>query len=111
MSNYNTEQDKADVERIASLGYHVIEITDAETQDGAKKHGMIYFKHIIDQSEVLFFRSFPDGNIGAGVGREIQWALADAKPVFELPVHFERRLLSVSETQYMLELCGGRKLS
>jgi hypothetical protein len=108
ISSYNNPQDLRDVVAIEKLGFHVIEITDEETQIGARNHGMQYFKHIVLQAEALFFKSFPDGSIGSGVAQEIGWADEVGTPIFEIPTHIIRRALDVKGTVDMLRLCGQR---
>jgi hypothetical protein len=108
MSAYNTLQDCRDHMMIALLGYEIIEITDELTQRGAKKMGMEYFKPLVRKAHVLFFRSFPDRSIGAGVAKEIAWAEEISIPIFELPTHIRRRTLDPEDTRDMLCMCGER---
>lgn len=53
-------------------------------QEGYYKEGMDYFKRIVESCDRLAFMRFPDGSIGAGVGREIRWALTSCFAVYEL---------------------------
>lgn len=53
-------------------------------QEGYNREGMDYFKKIVESCDRLAFMRFPDGSIGAGVGREIRWGLQSCYAVYEL---------------------------
>lgn len=53
-------------------------------QEGYDREGMDYFKKVVESCDRLAFMRFPDGSIGAGVGREIRWGLLSCFAVYEL---------------------------
>ncbi|WP_174020431.1 hypothetical protein G6L89_007445 [Agrobacterium fabrum] len=53
-------------------------------QQGYNREGMDYFKKVVESCDRLAFMRFSDGSIGAGVGREIRWALQSCFAVYEL---------------------------
>jgi hypothetical protein len=53
-------------------------------QAGYAAEGMRYFKGIVESCDGLAFMRFPDGSIGAGVGREIRWALVGNLRIYEV---------------------------
>lgn len=73
-----------------------------------KGRGMDAFYPYVAASDILVFRAFPDGSIGAGVRKEIDWALSLNIPVLELPRQIVRRTLSVEDTRAMLAELGQR---
>lgn len=104
ISLYGTPQEARDEAAILALGFVPIQIKKADYQ----AQGMDAFKPLVEDAKALFFRSFPDLSIGAGVAKEIAWAVAAGLPVVELPHVFERRVLSVDETRKMLAYLGAR---
>ena len=109
MSQYKNKQDNRDLDLIQDvLGYNVILITTKLVQLGAKEQGMSFFKPLVESADILFFRAFADGSIGAGVHQEIMWALDRGIPVLELPTGLHRRQLSATATREMLTLLGER---
>jgi hypothetical protein len=79
-------------------------------QKGYAAHGMDYFRGVVDECWSLAFMRFPDGSIGAGVAREIQWASADGKTIWEVfggkvyrPVYWPiTPVLSVEDTRAVI---------
>lgn len=53
-------------------------------QAGYAAQGMEYFKGVVETCWSLAFMRFPNGAIGAGMGREIRWALNNCAQVYEL---------------------------
>lgn len=104
ISLYGTKQEERDMAIIRDFGFEPIDVKKANYRD----QGMAVFEPMVKEAKALFFRSFPDLSIGAGVAKEIQWAHECAIPVAELPHVFSRRILSVDETRRMLEYLGAR---
>ena len=100
--NYGKWHDDADIKLIKSIGFQVIEITDKKTQELYKDFGMDTFRPLVELADALFFRSFCDGAIGAGVAKEILWAKLSKVPVFEVSGNTTLRNLSVRETRNRL---------
>ena len=108
MSLYGTIQETRDQEAIRLMGYEPIEINKEEIQRQAKAAGMATFEPMVKSADALFFRAFIDGQIGAGVAKEIQWAKDIGIPVAELPNRIVGRTLSVDETREYLHDLGQR---
>lgn len=53
-------------------------------QAGYDAEGMDYFKRVVESCDSLAFMRFPNGAIGAGVGREIGWAIVANLWVYEV---------------------------
>lgn len=108
MSIYNTAQETRDCAEIEKLGYVPIQINKKEIQERVAIDGMEVFLPLVRQADVLFFRSFYGGSIGAGVAKEIAWAVESGIPVFEFPQSIGRRTLSVDQTRQALSELGQR---
>lgn len=105
---YGTKQEQRDLELLKALGFEVNDPNKAELQERYKTEGMEVFLQLARESDAVAFRAFPDGKIGAGVCGEIDEALENGKPVFELPTFTEARRLSVTATREYLSLLGQR---
>lgn len=105
-----TPQEKRDHDLIRGLGYEPYPVGEdkEEALRKMKTDGMAAFKFYVEASDILIFRAFPDGSIGAGVAQEIDWALAKNIPVVEIPRQMGRRYLSVDNTREMLKELGQR---
>jgi hypothetical protein len=105
---FGSKQQKMDIEVIEKAGFEVINPDDKEKQEGYKREGMGYFERLVKGADVVFYRPFFDGSIGAGIATEVRWAMADGKPIFEMPHRFNSRCLDVTETREIL-IESGRK--
>lgn len=105
---YNTQQEVRDIEMLNSLGLEIVNPNKEELQKRYEKEGMPVFLSAVKDCDALCFRAFPCGKISAGVKKEIDQALSENKPVFELPVLTENRVLSVDDTREYLKLTGQR---
>ena len=77
-------------------------------QEKYKEYGMQWFLDRIEDCDLLVFRSFENGKIGAGVWKEIEYAeLICVLPIMELPYTFEGRELSVDDTRKYLKQYGA----
>lgn len=106
----NSPQFERDQALIRALGF---EVSPTPEEKAAiliryKEIGMEAFRQSVEESDALVFRAFPDGSIGAGVRKEIDWALAKGLPVVEIPRQIERRSLDPKQTQTMLAELGQR---
>lgn len=108
LSLYGTPQEERDKATIRALGFEPIEINKPEIQAAAAEQGMAPFESLVKQADALFFRAFVDGAIGAGVIKEIAWAVEGGMPAVELPGRIEIRALSVDETRLYLRELGQR---
>jgi hypothetical protein len=73
-----------------------------------KIEGMNVFLQAVTDCDALAFRSFPNGEISAGVAKEINKAYELGKLVIELPSITSKRILSVDDTREYLKLLGNR---
>lgn len=108
MTIYGTPQVKRDEALIRSLGYEPIDIETPEIQHEASVSGMSVFETLVGKADILFFRAFPDGTIGAGVAQEIAWANSKGIPVLELPTGLTMRARTVDQTREYLRESGQR---
>lgn len=111
MNIYNTKQEERDLELLKSLGFEIINPNLEEHQNTCQhyRNPMDYFVDLVnDHAEALAFRALPNGQIPAGVYKEIQTALHKSIPVFELPVNVELRNISVEHTRAWLKELGQR---
>lgn len=72
---------------VDDLGMRHFEIENPDQphhDEGYKARGMDYFRDVVDSCWSLAFMRFPDGSVGAGVGREIGWALRNGKTLYEV---------------------------
>lgn len=95
VTDYGTQR-QADA--IAHLRKRRIEVENPDQphhQEGYTARGMDYFKDVVAGCIGLVFLRFPNGSIGAGVGKEIQWALDGNKAVWEF---FDGRLYWCADT-------------
>lgn len=105
---YDTPQEKRDINLLESLGFEVFNPNCQECQDGYKDQGMDFFDKILNDCDILAFRSLPDGRIPAGIAGEIAYMVAIARPIFELPSGILKRTISVDETREYLKEAGQR---
>ena len=106
----DSPQETRDHDLIRAIGYEPYPVGEAKEKILAlyKTAGMLAFKASVEDSNLLIFRAFPDGSIGAGVAQEIGWAIDAGIPVVEFPRQVARRTLSVDETREMLKELGQR---
>lgn len=107
MSIYNTPEEFRDLEMLRTMGYTSVEFTDL-MQERAKTEGMKPFEEKVVEADLLAFRAFPDGRIGAGVAREIAVAEDAGIPIIELPQLPSWRVLSLEDTRWYLRATGQR---
>lgn len=105
---FGTKQEKRDINIIQSLGYDVLDYKTDEILQDYNNRGMVVFEELVKKCDILFYRSFIDLKIGAGVLKEVNAAIKNNIPVFELPTITESRILNVQETKNYLFLMGQR---
>lgn len=105
-----TPQECRDKELIVAIGFEPYPV--GKEKEAAlvayKEQGMDAFKQYVEGSDCLVFRAFPDGSIGAGVAKEIAWAVEAGIPVLEIPRQIKRRTIDVDDTREMLRELGNR---
>lgn len=108
ISLYNSPQDLRDIETIKQLGFEILNPNKEELQKRHATEGMDVFYEAVSECDVVFFRSFPDLKISAGVQGEINKAIELNRIVIELPTLTEQRSLSVQDTRNYLKYLGHR---
>lgn len=108
ISNYNTHQDRRDLEVLKQLGFIVLDPNSPEHTREYEAHGMPYFESLVQKADMLFFRGLADNSIPAGVAKEIRAMQAKNGIVIEFPSAISRRTLSVEETREFLRDSGVR---
>jgi hypothetical protein len=114
VSTYNTILEKMVIAHLERQGAHLlINPNTPEHQEGYKNEGMEYFKKIIEACDYVYVLPFPDDfSIGAGIAKEINWALEKGIKVVYLKPRFEHEeifflrgynVLTVEETRDKLK--------
>ncbi len=112
MHTYGTEQEARDVEMIRSLGFRCLNPNHKVHSEGYRKRGdMSYFEDLVISCQVVIFRPFSDGRIGAGVAKEIAAARKAGISVLEMPVlpQLKFRTLSIEETRARIRESRARR--
>jgi len=77
--------------------------------DKYKEYGFSWFLDRVADCDLVVFRGFPGGRIGAGVWREIEFAEVNCSiPVMEIPIILESRCLTIDDTREYLKHAGKR---
>lgn len=84
VTDYNTEREMAAIEVIESHGFVVENPNSPEHDAEYKQHGMQYFVDVVTGCDALAFQRFPEGQIGAGVAKEIGAAAISGLSIFEV---------------------------
>jgi hypothetical protein len=109
VSTYNTPQEKRDLETLEAMGLRVVNPNTPEIAEKYQTLGMPMFEEMVKGSDVLAFKAFADGSIGAGVAKEIEWARSgNGRPIIELPTCIQSRTLTVEESREFLRDSGNR---
>lgn len=122
MGIYNTPQELRDINTLQSLGFEVVNpnqpgiqkaVNDAKEKykdlsDGANKAFEEVFNALIDDCQIIAFRSLPDGKITSGVFKEIVYARSKGKLIIELPNSLGTRSMSYAATVEYLHDIGQR---
>lgn len=95
---YGTAEEAQDIATIETMGFECVNPSDAEYQE-SNGRDMGRWVALAISCDVCFFRSCADGQITAGVFRELTACLDAGIPVVELPSGAEDRKLSVDETR------------
>lgn len=69
---------------------------------------MEVYLQLARDSDLVAFRAFQDGTIGAGVYKEVVAAIESGKPVIELPTITSKRVLTIEDTREYLKYLGVR---
>lgn len=69
ISIYNTPQEQRDIDLLKSIGFDVVNPNQEIHDKGYKKRGMQYFVDLVNECDLIAFRSHPDGSIPAGIAK------------------------------------------
>ncbi len=116
---YNTPQEQRDIDMLTRLGFEVLDPSASHHIRQArasrplgvpiKDKIMHYFCGLVSECEALAFRALSNGDIPAGVWKEVEHARdVLGIPVIELPGIAQRRVLDVQQTRIYLEEVGQR---
>ncbi len=111
ISLYNTPQEERDLEFLKFLWpdaevYNPNSKLDSEKY---KEYGMQWFYDRVGDCDLIVFRAFPDGKIGAGVWGEIMFGDVNCSiPIMEIPMLMESRQLSIDDTREYIKHSGKR---
>lgn len=115
---YNTKQEQRDIELLEKLGFEVLNPNTRQNQidylewlksnDIKDSDKMSWFKNLVNQCNILAYRSHYDLRIPSGVLYELEYALSLNLPVFEIPTITDNRKMSVQETKDYLKYNGIR---
>lgn len=84
VTDYGTERESEAVASIEAEGWIVENPNKPHHQQGYNEEGMTYFERLATSCGALVFMRFPNGAIGAGIGKEINAAQGAGRPVYEL---------------------------
>lgn len=111
ISIYDTPQEERDLDLIKQLwpDAEIYNPNTKEDQLGYKRDGFDWFLNRVEECQLVVFRAFPDGKIGAGVWSEINWGDVQCHiPIIEIPMLMESRKLSIDDTREYLKHAGKR---
>ena len=83
VTDYGTERERRALDDLAAQGWYVENPNQPQHQAGYDRDGMVYFQRLAASCDALIFVRFPNGAIGAGVGKEIDAAQGNGIPVYE----------------------------
>ena len=109
ISLYGSKQEERDLLELGKIpNADIVNPDKKELAERYKIEGMNVFLQAVTDCDALAFRSFPNGEISAGVAKEINKAYELGKLVIELPSITSKRILSVDDTREYLKLLGNR---
>lgn len=86
ITDYGTERQAsaiAAIEEYLGDAWQVENPDQPHHQVGYSEEGMLYFERLAASCDAIAFMRFPDGSIGAGVGKEIDAAQGSGRAVYE----------------------------
>jgi len=119
MLSYGSTIEEQDIKTLEKLGFEVVNpnslTIQVDMKEYALNHGiskvMDFFNTVIEQCDLLAFRSVPNGAILSGIASEINFAKSIDIPIIELPCSLEARMLDYPETKQFLIEVGHYKLN
>ena len=108
-SIYCTPEELRDIELIHGLWStaYIIPFTK-KMIDRAAKEKMTPFLEAVETADLFVFRALPNGDIPAGVGKELRHARENEIPILELPQLNPARFIDVKATRWYLHSVGQR---
>lgn len=109
ITDYGTSRQAEAITHLARHGWQIESPDQPAHQEGYAANGMAYFEKLAADCDALAFMRFPNGAIGAGVGKEIEAAKQAGRPILEYfqgqayPVYGDPTpVLSVGDTRATL---------
>lgn len=106
-------EEAEDISLLTSLGYEVENPYDPKFSDLWQTEGIQFGKTLVEISDVVAFRPLSNGKIGAGVGKELGWAIELGKEIIEMPNakpfdegSLNERVLSIDDTVEFFNTVG-----
>jgi hypothetical protein len=95
------------IDRLVAAGWSVVNPDHPDHQAGYRDHGMQHFLDAVGTCDALAFLRFPNGDVGAGVGKEIEEALRLGLPVYDVadgmrPITARPAVLTVDDTRALI---------
>lgn len=117
MISYGSTIEAQDIEMLERLGFEVVNPSSPTIRSGCQEYifqygnstVMNYFKEIIDNCDLVAFRSLPDGRILSGIAAEVDHAKTIGLPIIEIPSSLTKRMLDYPETKEFLTELGFYK--
>lgn len=104
---------KEDINLLKSLGYEVVSPYDPKFSDHWQTTGISFGKILVDMCDIVAIRPLSTGKIGAGGGKEVEWAIELNKTIIEMPSAspfdkdtLDGRVLSIDETVEFFKTVG-----
>ena len=84
MTDYNKPKEKRIVKSLKRMGHTVDNPNTQKHQKGYAQKGMKHFTDASSRADMVVFNRFPNGKIGAGVGKELDASLRAGKKAYEM---------------------------
>lgn len=108
ITDYETGRERRALDGMVAQGWQVENPNQPHHQEGYQREGMEYFQRLAAACDALVFMRFPNGAIGAGVGKEIGAARGAGIPVYEW---FDGEIYGVyGAPTPVLSICSTRAL-
>lgn len=109
----NSPEEAEDISLLKALGHEVENPYDPKFSDIWQTEGISFGKTLVEMCEGFAFRPLSNGKIGAGVAKELKWAVEANKVILEMPSaspfemdSLDGRVLSIDETVEFFNTVG-----
>lgn len=109
-----SKEEAEDIKKLELEGYTVENPYNPKFADLWQTEGIAFGKSLVDMCDAVAFRPLSNGKIGAGVGKELGWAIELNKPIIEMPSanfvtdeeSLAERVLSIDDTVEFFNTVG-----